>query len=352
MHPFFQDLGNTVLERWKELNFSQEAFPQVAKDALEENPPAEHVDVPELVRDFLLDDRQPFQTQSGFGQPEIVAYDNPRFYIQILFWLDGTTDIHQHMFSGAFHVLAGSSLHACFQFEDATSITAHLRTGTLKRTHAELLEAGTTVEITSGRDFIHSLFHLETPSITVVIRTHTDPGTGPQFTYLPPHLAVDPLHSDTLTNRRKQLLDLLECIGDPGYTEIVVEMLESLDFERGFFILQNCVTHLHTLGTWREVWSVFGAKHGQLANYVAPTISSILQRDALVALRSRVDEPDHRLFLALLLNIPERNEIHSMIEARFGEDPSRLIKLWSEEITTLHEDAAWVLETYYSELIS
>ena len=52
-------------------------------------------------------------------------------------------------------------------------------------------------------------------SITVVVRTHHDPGTGPQYNYLPPHIAVDPLHADALTARRKQLLDALETVGIP-----------------------------------------------------------------------------------------------------------------------------------------
>jgi hypothetical protein len=85
-------------------------------------------------------------------------------------------------------------------------------------------------------------FHLDTPSATVVVRTQTDPGTGPQFTYLPPHLAIDPIQDDALTMRRKQLLDVLEKTGDPAYPELLSAILAELDFERGFFILQNSAT--------------------------------------------------------------------------------------------------------------
>jgi len=37
--------------------------------------------------------------------------------------------------------------------------------------------------------------------VTVVVRTQNDPGTGPQFNYLPPHVAIDPHFSDKLTMR-------------------------------------------------------------------------------------------------------------------------------------------------------
>ena len=118
MNQFFAELGQTVLARWKKADFSLAAFPALACKALAEKPPAKHVELSALISEFLLYDAQPYQTQSGFGQPELVVFDDPRFYIQILFWLDGTTDIHQHMFSGAFHVMAGSSIHSTFAFVD------------------------------------------------------------------------------------------------------------------------------------------------------------------------------------------------------------------------------------------
>ena len=210
MDAYFKDLGRTVLERWKRVNFSLEKFPAIAKSTLDERPPAQHVAIPALMREFLLNDEQPLQSQSGFGQPELIAYEHPRFYIQLLFWMDGTTDIHQHEFSGAFHVMHGSSIHAHYEFEKARPITPHLRIGDVKMKNIELLETGRTVPIISGSRCIHSLFHLDSPSVTVVVRTQHDPGTGPQFNYLPPHIAMDPMHSDTLTMRRKQLLDVME----------------------------------------------------------------------------------------------------------------------------------------------
>src|SRR6266853_5307367 len=180
MDAFFEGLGRTVLERWKR---------------------------------------------------ELVVYSHPRFYIQLLFWLDGTTAIHQHEFSVAFHVMPGSSIHAHYAFEKARPVTPYLRVGDVRMKKIEILESGRTVPIVSGEQAIHSLFHLDSPSVTVVVRTHHDPGTGPQLNYLPPHMAIDPLHSDLLTMRRNQLLDVLEQVEDPGYAELVMEMIADLDFE-------------------------------------------------------------------------------------------------------------------------
>jgi len=344
MNSFFLGLGRLVYERWQEENFSLTAFPKIATAALEEQPPSEHVDLEELIREFLLSDEQPYQSASGFGQPELIVYDCPKFYIQLLFWLDGTTDIHQHEFSGAFHVMTGSSIHSEFSFEDAESITAHFRLGNLKLKKAELLEARRIVPIVSGRTGMHSLFHLETPSVTVVVRTHSDPGTGPQFTYLPPHIAIDPIQSDTLTNRRKQLLDVLERTGDSDYPGLVAEMIERLDFERGFFILQNCITHLRNLGAWEMIWEIFEQKHGRLAAPVLPTLEEIIRRDGIAALRGNIEDVEHRFFLALLLNLERREDLLEMVECKIPGNPLKTVLRWSEELIQLGDSGLWILD--------
>src|SRR6187431_1748375 len=151
MDTLFEALGRTVLERWKRENFSLTKFPAIARAALDERSPAAHVDLATLVRDFLLNDEQPFQTDSDFGQPELVAYSHPRFYVQLLFWTDGTTAIHQHEFSGAFHVMHGSSIHAHYEFEKARPVTPYIRVGNLRMKKMEILESGRTVAIVSGQ---------------------------------------------------------------------------------------------------------------------------------------------------------------------------------------------------------
>lgn len=349
MDSFFTELGQTVLTRWKDANFSLPEFPRIATSALQKRPPAKHVDLSKLARSFLLDDGQPFQSQSGFGQPELIVYDNPRFYIQILFWLEGTTDIHQHMFSGAFHVLQGSSIHSRFSFDHAQSISAHLRVGDLRMTGTQLLETGSTEPIVSGREYIHSLFHLDTPSATVVVRTHSDPGTSPQFTYLPPHLAVDPDHYDTLTQRRKQLLDVLEACEDSAYPDLTIQMIRQLDFERGFFILQNGLPHLRRIDRWDEVWRVFARKHGKLSESVATTLDEIVRRDGLVALRGEITEVEHRFFLALLLNVPTRSDILAMVAQRFSGNPAKTILRWAEELIETSDFGTQILDAHFPE---
>ena len=348
MNVFFNDLGRQVLAQWQKVNFSLEKFPAIARKALEARPPSKHVALPELMREYLLNDEQPLQSMSGFGQPELIAYENPRFYIQLLFWLDGTTDIHQHEFSGAFHVMHGSSIHAHYTFENARSVTPHLRLGDVRMKQIELLETGRTVSIVSGQSCIHSLFHLDSPSVTVVLRTHNDPGTGPQFNYLPPHLAVDPMHADTLTMRRKQLLDVLEQGDDPAYAGLVKEMLGTLDFERGFFILQHSMAALRDRGEWHAALKLFRQRHGQLAAGVQATLEEGVRRDLIKNMRSTIAAPEHRFFLALLMNAPTRADLLTLVKRRYPKPaPVETVMRWAQELAVLTEDGVELLDAVF-----
>ncbi|MDP9173499.1 MAG: hypothetical protein M3O30_06490 [Planctomycetota bacterium] len=352
MEAFFTELGRTILERWKRQNFSLLMFPEIARTALDERPPAKRVDLPAFMRDFLLREDQPFQTDSEFGEPELVVYKDPRFYIQLLFWMDGTTAIHQHEFSGAFHVMHGSSIHAHYQFEKARPVTPYMRVGNLRMKKMEILESGRTVPIVSGQQTIHSLFHLDSPSVTVVVRTHHDPGTGPQYNYLPPHIAIDPLHSDLLTVRRNQLLDVLEQVEDTAYAELVMEMIADLDFERGFFVLQHCMEYLQQLGEWGAAIKALQKKHGALAAGVAATLREEARRNVIKGLRSMITEPEHRFFLALLMNAPTRADLLSLVAQRFPrEAPLAVVLRWVEELMEMSDEGVTILDASFPETI-
>src|SRR3954452_2731419 len=132
MQALFKELGDTVLERWKRENFSLAKFPDIARAALDARPPAKKVKLPALMRDFLLSEAQPVQTDSPFGEPELVVYSHPRFYIQLLFWMDGTTAIHQHELSGGSQDMHGWSIHARYKCEKPRPVTPYLRLGKLR----------------------------------------------------------------------------------------------------------------------------------------------------------------------------------------------------------------------------
>jgi len=65
--------------------------------------------------------------EGRFGNPPITMFSGARFYIDVYYWLDGTTAIHQHSFTGAFQVLLGSSIHSRYSFREDKIINEHFQ---------------------------------------------------------------------------------------------------------------------------------------------------------------------------------------------------------------------------------
>src|SRR5688500_16104113 len=116
---FFSRLGRLADQRWSARDYDERAFPELAVELLRGEMPTCEITPHDLLAWVLRTDTMPQQLdpRSRFGQPPLTLYRSSRLIIDALFWMDGTTAIHQHGFAGAFHVLAGSSVHSEYGFE-------------------------------------------------------------------------------------------------------------------------------------------------------------------------------------------------------------------------------------------
>src|SRR6185369_13045283 len=165
----FSELGAAVEHHWRRHNNDQGVFPRIAEDALRR---FRTVVSPRKVTEWMIDaPSTPAQhSDESFGQPPVVVYHGSRFFVELLFWLDGSPAIHQHSFSGAFAVLAGSSLHSLYRFALETPVNFTVGVGKLERQSVELLRRGDVRQILAGDRLIHATFHLDRPTVTVVVR--------------------------------------------------------------------------------------------------------------------------------------------------------------------------------------
>src|SRR5262245_22949616 len=128
---FFERMGRWVAKRWKACNYDERRFPAIATDALGEFPPHQSASLWDVVRWATTADELPFQDdiEARFGNPPLTVYDGRGFRIEVLFWIHGVPGIHQHSFSGAFHVMKGSSIHTLWDFEPTERIETRLLLG-------------------------------------------------------------------------------------------------------------------------------------------------------------------------------------------------------------------------------
>ena len=276
-------------------------------------------------------------------------YDTPRFFVSTLMWLDGTTAIHQHSFSGAFRVLAGGSLHTRYRFHETRHVNDHFRLGTLDREEAALLPAGSVRPIRSGGGFIHSLFHLERPSVTLVIRTKRDEGTRPQWSYCAPGIAFDPFFEDTVTTKRLEAVRVLLSLEADAADLELREMLAASDLQTTYQILSTLFQQVaanplkRALGaeTGDRFERLLGAarkRHGAAIDLFEQAFAEQRRQHEIIETRRSVTNPEHRFLLALLLNVPERTAVLELIAQRYPDrDPVDAFVDWIEELSRTRE---------------
>ena len=349
MMQFFQDLGELVEQRWRNLNYHEESFPEVAANALDETTQSEDIDPWDIIRWVHHSPTLPLQQDlpASFGNPPITLYSGPRFHIDIYFWLDGTTSIHQHGFCGAFHVALGSSIHSRYTFNQDREINAHFSIGSVEFDNVELLKKGDTRRILPGSEFIHSLFHLDRPSATIAVRTYSTPG-GPQYNYLKPSFATDPFFTEQSTVRKVQTLSLLLGMDHPEATSFVEDLVTSSDYQTTFSVLQTAAHHLRQrnlesvfhLDTSRQrfndLLSRARKRHGELVDLIPPVLEEGDRQYNLTSRRSQITGEDHRFFLALLLNVPCRAQTLDLVKQRCPDrDPIDAVTDWVEELSNI-----------------
>ena len=219
---WIEELGARIDRRWRAADYSEDAFADLAAAAL-----AAAECSAEFFREVtawgLGDHVIPFQVDADatFGQPPICLYVNPlqTFYVQALVWLDSTTSVHQHGFAGAFRVVEGQSVHARYSFAPDDPVNARMIFGSLDFRDAEVLAVGDVRTIERGNSFIHSVFHLDRPSVTLVVRTFGDTAKGPQYDYLRPCLAVDSSYKSPRLQRNLQILNAIREVDRSRYVE-------------------------------------------------------------------------------------------------------------------------------------
>jgi hypothetical protein len=332
---YFQDLGERIERVWLARNYDEEIFPQVALDVLASDPPGESVTVADII-DWTFGPSQPFRQPGGdlFGEPPVMLFQAPRFYIEALFWLSGTTAIHEHAFSGAFAVLAGSSVHSHWRFTPERTINSRMLCGRLERVSTEIVRPGGMRPIHSGDRLIHQLFHLEMPSVTLVVRTYEERRHLPQYKYLPPGLAIDPEGRDGLRTRRLIFLDGMARNEMDGLSKYARKLIENGDLETLYHAFSVLTRRKVDRALLQDLYCTARQRHGDIVDLMEAVCEEERRTRIVTSLRSKITDPEVRFLLALLMLMPDRDAIFEAIRLQFPTaEPLCTIETWLESIS-------------------
>jgi hypothetical protein len=344
------ELGPLVEMRWRKNDYSEELFPGIAAQALTETALHSRVDPWQVIRWLETVTQLPRQVdlEGNFGNPPITLYDGSRFHISVYFWVNGTTTIHQHAFAGAFQVLLGSSIHSRYTFKLDRAINAHFQTGQLTLEESDLLVTGDVREIIPGSRYIHSLFHLDRPSVSLIIRTHQSSSGLPQYNYLRPFISFDPFFKEPAMMRKKQAVELLLGIAHAETDSLISDFISSSDFQTTFVLLEKAYDYLcgkdlpngqdplKNSGRFHALIDKARERHGELVDLLLPVYEEQQRQHEIVKRRANVKSKDQRFFLALLLNVPQRKLLLKLVKQGFPErDPIHVMLDRVSELSTM-----------------
>ncbi|HSK77369.1 MAG TPA: hypothetical protein VLQ45_13030 [Thermoanaerobaculia bacterium] len=331
MISYFRSLGESIEKTWLRHSYDEEVFPRLVLEELGRNPPLMSVEVKDIV-DWIFGSSQGFvqpNPRALFGEPPVTLFQAPRFYIEALFWLSGTTAIHEHGFSGAFSVLAGSSVHSLWQFAPERTINSRMICGRLERVSTEILRPGGARTICSGGRLIHQLFHLEVPSVTIVVRTYMEPNHLPQYQYLPPGLAIDPEDSEPVRKRRLMLIDGMARGQISGLKDYACKLIDSGDLTILYYLFSVLTRRKVDKGLLGDLYGSARERHGDVIDLFRMVCEEERRSRIVTALRAKISAPDPRFLLALLMLMPDRDAIFDAIRLQFPEfEPLPAIEAW------------------------
>jgi len=351
----FNKVGKELEEAWRAKDYNEGVFPAMAAQALKNANLPSKVSPWEVIEWTLEQSELPLQKDvpARFGEPPITLFVAPRFHIDVYFWFEGTTTVHQHGFCGAFQVLEGSSINSWYEFERRDAVNSVCEIGEMSLKLCELLEVGAIQEIRPGRQYIHSLFHLDQPSVTIVVRTDKSPLFLPQYDYQKPSVAVDPFYEHESTTKKLQTVTALFRAQHPETDRMVSNLLKTADFHTAFLILRtvrsmlagNRLNEVFNISTPQDRFANYlnlvCDRHGERGEELRRVFARTDRLDEILKRRSFVTNPEHRFFLALLLNVDGKENIFSLIKQRYtDDDPVEKILDWVLELSETRVMAA------------
>lgn len=313
----FNELAKRVHASWEKLDFEEKRFHEVATTELSNARLHEKIDPLAPARWAIHNLAIPDQVDPGqrFGEPPITIFRGDRFDIDVYYWLDGTTCIHEHGFCGSFGVLAGSSLHSHYDFKAEKVFNRGLALGKATLRQCEMLEPGDCHPIEAGEDLVHALFHLDRPSVSVVIRTAAK-WALPQRHFLPPSIAVTSFTSRD-EQRRLHSLRMLARIESPTFFEDLQVILNTCppdEFVNLLVSLRDFLGHSDNLPVtfYRTI-----PERVELLREVSACLKEFKRSAKLIELRASTHDAEERFLLALLLNLPTRELLNDFIVRRW-----------------------------------
>ena len=325
VQPFVDRLADRILASWRAHEVRRTAFAGVAGAALREMPPHEALSHEALAEAAVLSHKLPFRqyAESDVGEAATTLYWHPAFFIEALHWHASTPTIHNHAFHGAFALVEGASLHTTYTFHCTEGISDSLLIGEMAVAGTELLKPGDVREIRPRTALIHSVFHVASPSVTVLVRTPAEPGRSDRAEYLPP-VGYDATAEHEGVTRRMEMLAFLGRMGSPQYRALACALVRTEDLATTYLVLKQAALTLRVDKlTLSELFGEVEAFWGSTRVEQLKEAIAVHRRQQLVMqAETRVSGSSERTVLGLLIGPRTWRDLASALRLLTPEAPA------------------------------
>ena len=331
---YFKEIGESLSARCGEGELG-ENFPELAAEVLAKFPVPAGIGI-EFMADWALGREQlPEQVNfhSGFGEPPLVVYEEPRFYAEVLFWFHGRTSIHSHGFYGAYQVLAGYSIEAEFSYHRNQEPAPGIIVGELEPAALRLITPGEITRILPEDAFIHTVMHMGSPSLTLVIRNK---GGLTQFDYAMNGLGVNAYRNSQTHVRQAEVLSAFHAANPDAFEARLLEFLKTGSAHRMVRILKEMEHELDEGFLGSEISELAVERFGALGAVIIESVDRSIRSGKIWDEVAAQEDPADQLSTALSDLFPQKKELLAVVGRTFPDrDPAEVLKNWAEIVSEI-----------------
>ncbi len=267
---------------------------------------------------------------SGFGEPPLVVYQTPEFYIEVLFWFPSPTAIHGHAFTGAFVVLDGYSVQVEYDFHEESVPEKGVRLGRLEPRLLEFIGPGKVCTILGGSHYIHTVTHLGNPSLTLVARTYSNP-VERQFRFHRCGFAVWSGQNRATITRQAEVLTAIRIANPEEFPARLIRLLERVDDHHFYGVLEAMLDSLGLAVFTKEVLPLLEDRFAQKRTGAVAAIQERVRTRGLWSTLRAFPNPRAQIQCALADLFPDPAEREAIIGKSYGvAGASQLPEKWRD----------------------
>lgn len=328
---YFKEIGEKLSARCGEGGLGDN-FPDLAAKVLGEFPVPANIGI-EFMADWALGkEKLPEQVNfhSGFGEPALVVYEEPRFFAEVLFWFPSRTSIHSHGFYGAYRVLAGYSIEAEFAYHRESEPVPGIQMGELEPTGLRLITPGDISRILPEEAFIHTVMHMGNPSLTLVIRNR---GGLVQYDYSMNGLGVNAYQDSPTHVRQAEVLSAYHEANPGGFENRLLKFLQTGTAHRMARILNEMEHELDERFLNGRLRDLAVKRFGPVGRAIIESLNRTIRGNHLWNEVAATADPASQLRTALQDLFPKNKKLLSVLRRTFPDrDPEEVLTSWGERV--------------------